>query len=138
MKKTQKDKFAEHRESVQKDKALTVLNYILVSRYFIPILTTAGWIMIFSFRENNFFRISAIILILAGIIPAATVSAAEIFRFIISSGVKFFSVIRRSAPFYIVAEICAGAFGFIFGFMFGIIVAAVFPAVFTINKFFNQ
>ena len=94
--------------------------------------------MIFSFRENNFFRISAIILILAGIIPAATVSAAEIFRFIISSGVKFFSVIRRSAPFYIVAEICAGAFGFIFGFMFGIIVAAVFPAVFTINKFFNQ
>ena len=138
MRKKRAGKSGETGGPVKESKALTIFEYILVSRYFIPILTTAGWIMIFSVRESDFFLKSSVFLIVTGIIPAVSVSPSEFFGFIISSGVKFFSAVQRAVAVNIAAGICAGVFGFALGFAFGLIVTAVFPAVFTINKFFNQ
>lgn len=138
MRKKRAEKSGETGGPVKESKALTLFKYILVSRYFIPILTTAGWIMIFSVRESDFFLKSSVFLIVTGIITAVMVSPSEYFGFIISSGVKFFSAVQRAVSVNIAAEICAGIFGFTFGLLFGIITAAAFPAVFTINKFFNQ
>ena len=138
MRKKRAEKSGETGGPVKESKALTLFKYILVSRYFIPILTTAGWIMIFSVRESDFFLKSSVLLIVTGIITAVMVSPSEYFGFIISSGVKFFSAVQRAVSVNIAAEICAAVFGFTLGFAFGLIVTAVFPAVFTINKFFNQ
>ena len=138
MRKKRAEKSGETGKPVKESKALTLFKYILVSRYFIPILTTAGWIMIFSVRESDFFLKSSVFLIVTGIITAVIVSPSEYFGSIISSGVKFFSAVQIAVSVNIAAEICAGIFGFTFGLLFGIITAAAFPAVFTINKFFNQ
>ena len=138
MRKKRAEKSGETGKPVKESKALTLFKYILVSRYFIPILTTAGWIMIFSVRESDFFLKSSVLLIVTGIITAVMVSPSEYFGFIISSGVKFFSAVQRAVSVNIAAEICAGVFGFTLGFAFGLIVTAAFPAIFTINKFFNQ
>lgn len=138
MEQTQTNEILKTEETIAENKPMTVLDYILLSRYFLPILTTVGWVIGFTISQIKFFEILAYILIAVGIISALTVSPIKFLKFIFTSIAKCFTVIRGFIPVYGVADICAGIFGFGIGLAFGLIVVFGVPAVFTISKFFSE
>ena len=131
------------KDKVMEDGKLTFWEILYVARYFLPVLTTIGWILIFLLAEvapNTPDVIGYIILsvMALGFISALTVSPLKFIKFIFTSTIKGFHLLRSFIPFYGVADLVAAIFGTTFGFMFGAIVVFGLPAVFTITKFFNE
>lgn len=127
------------KDRVMEDGKLTFWEILYVARYFLPVLTTIGWIFVFLFPDAPDF-IGYIILSVMGIgfVSALTVSPLKFIKFIFTSTIKGFHILRGFIPFYGVADLVAAIFGTAFGFMFGVIVVFGLPAVFTIAKFFNE
>lgn len=127
------------KDRVMEDGKLTFWEILYVARYFLPVLTTIGWIFVFLFPDVPDF-IGYIILSVMGIgfVSALTVSPLKFIKFIFTSTIKGFHILRGFIPFYGVADLVAAIFGTAFGFMFGVIVVFGLPAVFTIAKFFNE
>jgi len=126
------------KDRVMEDGKLTFWELLYVARYFLPVLTTIGWILGFTLGDMVFFEYFALILVAVGLISAITVSPLKFIKFIFTSTIKGFHILRSFIPFYGVADLVAAIFGTAFGFMFGVIVVFGCPAIFTIAKFFNE
>ena len=127
------------KDRVMEDGKLTFWEILYVARYFLPVLTTIGWIIGFTLGiDGGFFEVFSMILVGIGLISAITVSPLKFIKFIFTSTIKGFHILRGFIPFYGVADLVAAIFGTAFGFMFGVIVVFGLPAVFTIAKFFNE
>lgn len=126
------------KETVMEDGKLSFLEILFVARYFLPILTTIGWLLAWLLGHISFFEYFSIVLIGIGIIAAITVSPLKFIKFIFTSAAKGFQILRGFIPFYGVADLVAAIFGTTFGFMFGVAVVFGLPAVFTIPKFFQE
>ncbi len=59
MEQTQTNEILKKEETIAENKPMTVLDYILLSRYFLPILTTVGWVIGFTISQIKFFEILA-------------------------------------------------------------------------------
>ncbi len=127
------------KDRVMEDGKLTFWEFLYVARYFLPVLTTIGWIIGFTLGDGNeFFSAIGLILVAIGLISAITVSPLKFIKFIFKSTIKGFHILRGFIPFYGVADLMAATFGVALGFMFGVIVVFGLPSVFTIAKFFNE
>ena len=129
------------KDRVMEDGKLTFLEFLYVARYFLPILTTIGWILIFLFTESavpDFVAYIIIAITAIGFISALTVSPIKFIKFIFTSTIKGFHIVRGLIPFYGLADLIAALFGVSLGFMFGVTVVFGIPAVFTIAKFFKE
>lgn len=129
------------KDRVMADGKLTFLEFLYVARYFLPILTTIGWILVFLFSESSlpdFFGYIILGVMAIGFISALTVSPIKFIKFIFSSTIRGFHIVRGLIPFYGLADLIAAIFGTMLGFAFGVIVVFGLPAVFTITKFFNE
>lgn len=129
------------KDRVMEDGKLTFLEFLYVARYFLPVLTTIGWILVFLFSESSlpdFVGYIILGVIAIGFISALTVSPIKFIKFIFSSTIRGFHIVRGLIPFYGLADLIAAIFGTVLGFAFGVIVVFGLPAVFTITKFFNE
>lgn len=126
------------KDRVMEDGKLTVLEFLYIARYFLPVLTTIGWIIGFTLGNMAFFEYLALILIGIGLLAAITVSPLRFLKFIFTSAINGFRLLRGFIPFYGVADLIAAVFGISFGFVFGLVVVFCVPAIFTIAKFFNE
>lgn len=129
------------KDRVMEDGKLTFLEFLYVARYFLPILTTIGWILVFLFSESSlpdFIGYIILGVMAIGFISALTVSPIKFIKFIFSSTIRGFHIVRGLIPFYGLADLIAAIFGTMLGFAFGVIVVFGLPAVFTITKFFNE
>ncbi len=127
------------KDRVMEDGKLTFWEILYVARYFLPVLTTIGWALVFLFPDApdavcNIF----LILMAIGFVSALTVSPLKLVKFIFKSAVKGFHILRGFIPFYGVADLTAAIVGTTFGFVFGLVIVFGLPAVFTIAKFFNE
>lgn len=122
-----------------KNKRKPVLDYILISRYFIPILTTVGWIIGCSpLARNKGVVIFSIILIVIGIVSTLTVSPIKYLKFIYTSSTTCCILLREHIAYYGVMDFIVGAIGFLIGLAIGLIVILGLPAIFTISKFIKE
>lgn len=129
------------KDRVMEDGKLTFLEVLYVARYFLPVLTTIGWLLVFLLQESSVPDFVAYILlgiIVIGFISALTVSPIKFIKFIFTSTIKGFHIVRGFIPFYGLADLFAAIFGVGLGFMFGVTVVFGIPAVFTITKFFKE
>ncbi len=128
------------KDKVMKDGKLTFWEILYVVRYFLPILTSVGWIIGLGFmpEDGTFLMAFSLILVTVGLISAITVSPLKFIKFIFNSTISGFRFLRSFIPFYGVADLIAAIFGTALGFMFGVFVVFGVPAVFTITKFFNE
>ena len=129
------------KDRVMEDGKLTFLEFLYVARYFLPILTTIGWILVFLFSESSlpdFIGYIILGVMAIGFISALTVSPIKFIKFIFSSTIRGFHIVRGLIPFYGLADLIAAIFGTMLGFAFGVIVVFGLPAVFTITKFFKE
>ena len=128
------------KDRITADGKLTVWEFILVARYFLPILTTVGFLLSLAFEPSAGSLLDNVTMVLAviGWISALTVSPIKILKFIFKSVAVGFKFVRGFIPFYGVADLAAGVVGVGGGLTFSLAVLAFFPAVFTITKFFNE
>ncbi len=128
------------KDRVMEDGKLTFWEIFYVARYFLPILTTIGWILVYIFQKVDSEILAGIILSIMGIgfISALTVSPIKLIMFIFKSIIRGFQICRSFIPVYGLADLFAATIGAGLGFMFGVIVVFGVPAVFTISKFFNE
>ena len=136
---TQTIKTSSVKDKVMEDGKLSILEFLYIARYFIPVLTTIGWILAFALNVNGgIMETICLILIGVGIVSALTVSPLKFIKFILNSTIKGFYIVRSFIPVYGVADLMAAIFGTVFGFIFGVVIVFGIPAVFTISKFFNE
>jgi len=127
------------KDRVMEDGKLTFWEILYVARYFLPVLTTIGWIIGLTLgQHSDFFGFFALLFVGIGLLSAITVSPLKFIKFIFTSTIKGFHILRAFIPVYGLADLFAAVFGATFGFMFGAIVVFGLPAVFTITKFFNE
>ncbi len=129
------------KDRVMEDGKLTFLEFLYVARYFLPVLTTIGWILVFLLPESlvpDFVAYILLGIIVIGFISALTVSPIKLIKFIFTSTIKGFHIVRGLIPFYGLADLIAAIVGTGFGFSFGVFIVFGLPAVFTIAKFFNE
>lgn len=125
-------------EQVKEDGKITPLEYVLIARYFLPILATVGWIVLFIFGNSDVGVVISNILMTIGVISAFTVSPLKLLKVIIKSAVKGFQIVRAFIPYYGLSDIIGGLFGFTGGLFVGVMIVFMLPAVFTIKKFFDE
>lgn len=138
---TNTNKTPSAKDRVMEDGKLTFLEFLYVARYFLPILTTIGWILVFLFSESSlpdFIGYIILGVMAIGFISALTVSPIKFIKFIFFSTIRGFHIVRGFIPFYGLADLIAAIFGVGLGFMFGVTVVFGIPAVFTITKFFKE
>ena len=128
------------KDKIMADGKITIWEYILIARYFLPILTTIGFVlsMIFNPTSGSFLDNTTMVLAIIGWISALTVSPLKILKFIWKSVAIGFKIVRGFIPYYGIADLCAAIFGVGAGLTFSLAVLAFVPAVFTITKFFNE
>ena len=115
----------------------TVLETILAARYFVPIASSVGALLLALSNGASIMAAIGIVLMFIGGIAAITVCPLKLLSLPFKGVVIGFTVCRGFIPFYGVADLCAAIFGTVFGFMGGLMVAACAPAIFTISKFYN-
>lgn len=131
------------KDKVLKDGKISFIEFFDVARYFLPILTTIGWIIIFLVNSvSNYVSdfVTLVILIPMGIgfICALTVAPLKLLKFILKAPLKGFQIVRGFIPVYGLADLMAGVFGIGFGLIVGIVTVFGLPAAFTIPKFFRE
>lgn len=126
------------KDTVTADGKLSFLELLIAGRYFLPVLTTIGWLIGFTLGHIPILSGIAIAFVAIGILSAITVSPLKFIKFIFKSAGKGFKICRAFIPFYGVADLCAAIFGTTFGLMFGLLVVFGIPAAFTIPKFFAE
>ncbi len=129
------------KDKVMEDGKLTFLEILYVARYFLPILTTIGWLLVFLLQNTgtpDFVGYIILTLMGIGLVSALTVSPIKLIKFIFKSAIKGFQILRGLIPFYGLADFFAATIGIGVGFLFGAFVVFCLPAVFTIAKFFNE
>lgn len=137
--KTTAPKTPSAKDRVMEDGKLTFWEILFVARYFIPIVTTIGWAIIATLgKTGGIFETFGLVFVGIGLISAITVSPLKFIKFILTSTIKGFRILRSLIPVYGVADLMAALFGATFGFVFGVVVVFGLPAVFTITKFFRE
>ena len=122
------------------DGKISLWEGILIARYFLPLITTIGFILslIFDPKAGSFLDNLSMICAFIGWISALTVSPLKILKFIFGSVATCFKICRGFIPVYGVADLVAGVVGLGLGLTFSLVVLAVIPAAFTIPKYFKN
>ena len=128
------------KNKVLADGKLTFLEILYVARYFLPVLTTVGWIIGLTFvpDDGTFLMIFSLVLVGLGLLAAATVCPLKLLSLPFKWAGRGFFICRSLIPIYGVADLFAALVGVTGGFLLGIILIFGLPAVFTIKKFFSQ
>lgn len=117
---------------------LTTMEKILAIRYFVPALSTIGFLACFLGQGIAVISTMGVILMAIGFISAMTVCPLKLMGFPLKCVARGFSICRGFIPVYGVADLCAAIFGTVFGAMFGLGVVLILPEIFTIKKFFAE
>ena len=127
-----------HPEDAPLENRPSVLETVLLARYFIPALSTVGAIMCFIGGGTGVVSLMGMVFILIGVVSALTVCPLKLLSFPLMCAGKGFSLFRAFVPVYGLGDIIAALLGVTFGFMFGLAVAACCPVIFTLIKYFEN
>ena len=128
-------------EEVREDEKLSLLETLLVARYFIPIITTIGWIILYllgtSVSETA--ETLCLIPITIGIISALTVSPVKFVLCIFTTAKWGMGILMTIGAIVGPAGVAMGALmGLSLGALAGVTIVVFAPAIFTIYKFFQE
>ena len=118
--------------------SLSLMEKILLGRYFLPVLSSIGAILGFTCGSNDIVEGISLLLIIVGAISALTVCPLKLMAFPFKCVAKGFTICRGFIPFYGVADLVAAIVGTAIGFLFGILTVLFAPAFFTIKKFLDE
>ena len=127
------------KEKFMSDGKLTVWEFILVSRYFLPLLASVAFIVgiFFGVEPDSFLDKLTMVLWFVGFFSTFTVlSPIKMLKFVGKSIYTCFNVARGFIPVYGLADLIAAIVGFGAGLGFSLTVLMFFPGFFTIKKFF--
>ena len=122
------------------DGKMSVWEILLTARYFLPLLTTIGFVLSLIFKPSagDFLDTLTMVFAFIGWGSAILVSPIKILKFIWGSVVSCFTIARGFIPIYGLADLIAGVVGFGIGVTFSLAVLGFIPAAFTIPKFFKN
>lgn len=128
------------KDQVMEDGKLTFGEIVYISRYFLPIITTIGWMiaLIFNAIEGTFLMNFSLVLVGIGLVSALTVCPLKLLMLPLKYAGRGFAICRSFIPVYGVADLFAAVFGASGGFIIGAFIVLGLPAVFTIKKFFIE
>lgn len=105
------------------------------ARYFLPLLSTAGWLVKLFGYGIGAFDIIGNIMIIIGVLSALTVCFKEMFTITFVCIAACFKFCRGFIPYYGIADLVAGLVGLMFGGVAGLVVVVGMPAILTIRKY---
>lgn len=128
------------KDKIMADGKMSVWKFILIARYFLPLLTTIGFVLGLVLKPNSgdFLDYFTMVLAYIGWISALTVAPLKMLKFIWTCIKFWFTLIRGFIPVYGVADLIAAFVGTAIGLSLGVVVVVFVPAVFTIFKFFEK
>ena len=129
------------KENVMRNEKLSLVEILIVARYFIPIITTIGWIVLYLLGTSVTETAETLCLIpvTIGIISALTVSPVKFILCIFTTAKLGMGLLMPlgvvGGPLGVVA---AALGGIILGALAGVGIIVFVPAIFTIYKFFQE